>query len=137
MEVAYEHAAANGQIYKTTVGESLAAALRCLRHSRVPLVIWVDAVCINQGDDIEKSQQVQVVYSIYEKAKQVVSWLGHSSPHTDMALDSINKIGGQVNQVLRDNGVPGATDQTDWWSLGRVWAPFFLELAKKDPKFHS
>lgn len=38
--------------------------------------IWVDAVCINQDDDQEKSWQVQQMSKIYEQAAFVLCWLG-------------------------------------------------------------
>ncbi|KAF4635119.1 hypothetical protein G7Y89_g2986 [Cudoniella acicularis] len=38
--------------------------------------IWIDAVCMNQGDDIEKSFQIQMMSRIYNDAQGVVVWLG-------------------------------------------------------------
>jgi hypothetical protein len=40
------------------------------------LTLWVDAVCINQSDLPEKSQQVAVMGQIYRKCAQVQIWLG-------------------------------------------------------------
>jgi hypothetical protein len=39
------------------------------------LRIWVDAICINQSDAFERSQQVQVMRQIYSKATSVVAWV--------------------------------------------------------------
>lgn len=41
--------------------------------------IWIDALCINQNDDVEKSTHVQHMGSIYEHAEEVLIWLGNSS----------------------------------------------------------
>lgn len=41
--------------------------------------IWIDALCINQNDDAEKSTHVQHMGSIYEHADEVLVWLGTSS----------------------------------------------------------
>ncbi|PQE15262.1 Heterokaryon incompatibility protein [Rutstroemia sp. NJR-2017a BBW] len=38
--------------------------------------LWIDGVCINQIDDIEKSQQVPLMGEIYQRADRVVVWLG-------------------------------------------------------------
>lgn len=39
----------------------------------------VGQLCINQGDIMEKNSQVQLMPSIYEKAENVVIWLGEAS----------------------------------------------------------
>lgn len=38
--------------------------------------IWVDAICINQQDDREKSEQVGMMEKTYSKAQMVSVWLG-------------------------------------------------------------
>ncbi|KAH8588713.1 heterokaryon incompatibility, partial [Bisporella sp. PMI_857] len=38
--------------------------------------IWIDALCINQGDLSEKSKQIPIMRCIYENAEQVIIWLG-------------------------------------------------------------
>ncbi|KAF2820169.1 HET-domain-containing protein, partial [Ophiobolus disseminans] len=39
--------------------------------------LWIDQVCINQGDVGERSSQVQMMSDIYTRAESVVVWLGH------------------------------------------------------------
>jgi hypothetical protein len=38
--------------------------------------IWIDALCIDQQDNAERSQQVQMMGSIYSSARVVWAWLG-------------------------------------------------------------
>ncbi|KAM7188397.1 Heterokaryon incompatibility protein (HET) domain containing protein [Rhypophila sp. PSN 637] len=40
------------------------------------LVIWVDAVCINQSDNDERASQVALMGRIYKSCSQVCVWLG-------------------------------------------------------------
>jgi hypothetical protein len=54
----------------------LADALRHFRYQDKQRYLWIDAFCINQYDDAEKSRQVQNMLLIFEKAKGVVAWLG-------------------------------------------------------------
>ncbi|KAF4952919.1 hypothetical protein FSARC_12540 [Fusarium sarcochroum] len=42
----------------------------------VALYLWVDAICINQEDPIEKSVQVPRMSDIYGRCKRVFAWLG-------------------------------------------------------------
>ncbi|CAE6995143.1 hypothetical protein P3342_000058 [Pyrenophora teres f. teres] len=58
---------------------SLYTALRRLRTPHSKLVLWTDAVCINQSDLDERSQQVGFMGEIYSRAEEVVIWLGYSS----------------------------------------------------------
>lgn len=38
--------------------------------------IWIDAICINQDDEDEKSAQVPIMHNIYGHAKSVIAWVG-------------------------------------------------------------
>lgn len=62
---------------------NLRDALRRLRGDSQPRALWIDAVCINQDDDDEKSIQVAMMAKIYTLASQVAVWLGEDSPDGD------------------------------------------------------
>ncbi|MCJ1327340.1 hypothetical protein MMC10_004009 [Thelotrema lepadinum] len=66
---------------------SLESALRCLRKPTRPRIIWADAVCINQEDIDERSQQVSIMDQIYGKAQEVHVWLGDEE-QTDDSTDN-------------------------------------------------
>jgi Heterokaryon incompatibility protein (HET) len=53
----------------------------------------VDALCINQSDDEEKSEAVQQMKRIYQDATQAIVWLGPSGEDSDSALEVMNQIG--------------------------------------------
>lgn len=59
-----------------SIGTNLASALLHLRHETEPKVLWVDAICINQNSEEERSQQVQQMGAIYASAKKVLVWVG-------------------------------------------------------------
>ena len=61
-----------GKAMKVT--KNLAAALT--RFSKTPALLWADALCINQEDDVEKSHQVNMMAEIYGKATNATVWLG-------------------------------------------------------------
>lgn len=58
------------------ITDNLAAALRRLRYKDYRRVLWVDALCINQKGNVEKSQQVILMAEIYSRAARVLVWLG-------------------------------------------------------------
>ncbi|KAI0553521.1 heterokaryon incompatibility protein-domain-containing protein [Xylaria curta] len=55
---------------------NLCRALTYMRHPLHPIHLWVDAICINQKDEVEKSRQVRRMRNIFMKAKKVTVWLG-------------------------------------------------------------
>ncbi len=54
----------------------LEIALRNIRHSDRPRMIWADAICINQLDKAERESQVQLMRSIFSNAQGTLIWLG-------------------------------------------------------------
>ena len=51
-------------------------ALQHLRHTINQRILWVDAICINQGDDLEKGVQIEQMGRVYSQALRVVVWPG-------------------------------------------------------------
>ncbi|KAH8716724.1 heterokaryon incompatibility protein-domain-containing protein, partial [Phaeosphaeriaceae sp. PMI808] len=57
---------------------NLVSALRHIREKQTTIILWVDALCINQEDTNERNQQVQMMARIYKSAQEVIAWLGKS-----------------------------------------------------------
>lgn len=74
----------NGHEHAITV--NLELALKKLRGRTRKRYLWVDALCINQDDVIERASQVQIMRRIYESAEQVLVWLGGDA---DDSVDAI------------------------------------------------
>jgi hypothetical protein len=58
----------------------LIACLRRLRNIATERHVWIDAICINQGDETDKSGQVQQMPKIYGNGWQTLIWLGETEP---------------------------------------------------------
>ncbi|KAL5327092.1 hypothetical protein ACEPPN_004783 [Leptodophora sp. 'Broadleaf-Isolate-01'] len=69
-----------------TVTKNAYLALQDLRCQGQDQVLWIDALCINQGDNDEQGQQVQQMGSIYSEAKRVIIWLGEATYDTDYVM---------------------------------------------------
>jgi hypothetical protein len=80
----------NDQTLEITV--NLHEALRQLQTAQ-PVRLWVDAICINQKDDSEKSDQVKQMKGIYKDATAVFAWLGPAADDSDVAMGAIERIG--------------------------------------------
>ncbi|KAK5241720.1 hypothetical protein LTR20_006002 [Exophiala xenobiotica] len=55
--------------------ENLVNLLQCLRDPHQSRMLWIDAICVNQSDNEERSSQVQKMGLIYSRAETVISWL--------------------------------------------------------------
>lgn len=75
------------------VTPNLHAALSQLRDTVFPRVLWVDAVCINQCDDVEKALQIRCMARIYASAKRTIVWLGKERDDSDEAFETIRAAG--------------------------------------------
>lgn len=61
------------------VTDNLFSALvhyRTMSSADKPAYLWVDALCINQRDNGEKSWQVAMMRDVYKSARMVMAWLG-------------------------------------------------------------
>ncbi|KAM6532795.1 hypothetical protein FALCPG4_005846 [Fusarium falciforme] len=74
------------------ITDSCFKALSSLRKALGSFTIWVDAICINQMDNDEKSTQIRLMRKIYTWAKNVYLWLGLGTGKTKEALDFVKHL---------------------------------------------
>jgi hypothetical protein len=53
-----------------------ACALRGLRHQDRVRILWIDALCIDQGNHTERAHQVLQLAKVYACATRTLVWLG-------------------------------------------------------------
>jgi len=75
-----------------SITRNLAEALDHLSISDRPRKLWVDALCINQKDCSEKSQQIQKMKDIYARAKRVVVFIGVLGMVTQHLLQRLENL---------------------------------------------
>lgn len=80
----------DGSRFEATI--NLKLALQHLRRSDISRVIWVDAICINQDDNVERTHQVGQMGDVYKLCTGVVVWLGMQSLDSALAFSAIEAI---------------------------------------------
>ena len=55
-------------------------------------ILWIDAICINQKDQDEKSLQVATMAKIYQHADGVFVWLGKEGDESNMGMEFVERI---------------------------------------------
>ena len=96
---------------RMNVTENLWNALFHIRDQHYTQTLWVDAICINQENNEEKSIQVPLMSFIYSRAQEVIVWLGdHRAPrwveHASLA---------------QWNGDWATTKANEHWPVTKYW----------------
>lgn len=78
---------------------NLESALRNLRYDDKPRKMWIDALSINQADNVEKGHQVALMRQIYRGASEVIVWLGASNDG-ELAFEVFRELVADPNQHL-------------------------------------
>ncbi|GAP82871.1 putative HET-6OR heterokaryon incompatibility protein [Rosellinia necatrix] len=82
------------------IGANLNDALRNFRNAEEirKTYLWVDAICINQPDNEEKSWQVASMKSVYEQAAFVFAWLGPSIDVDKKVFDTLDTLERRIQE---------------------------------------
>lgn len=75
-----------------SVTASLHGALDAVRRKNEAIFVWADALCINQQDVEERSQQVQLMRTIYSTATSVAIWLGPEEDDSSLAMEFLQGV---------------------------------------------
>ncbi|KAM5369039.1 hypothetical protein ACJZ2D_009242 [Fusarium nematophilum] len=75
------------------ISKTVENALRRLRFHNKVRWLWVDQLCINQTDEVEKSHQVHQMHNIYKDADQVIAWLGPADESSDLICSLMRETG--------------------------------------------
>lgn len=79
------------------ITENLFSALQHLRSEDSVRVLWVDAICIDQKNVAERSDQVAIMGDIFRYASRVKAWLGPEEQDSAHAMQYINELSSQVS----------------------------------------
>lgn len=91
-----------------------------------PFKLWIDALCINQSDLVEKSHQIRLMTDVYGIAESTCVWLGPAGDNSDLAMATIGELYADGNIFVSDDSLSevqleaiNALQRRPWWS--RIW----------------
>lgn len=85
-----------------SIPASSEGALRRLRQPKEQLCVWIDAICINQADAIERGRQISLMAQIYKSSKGNFVYLGEDDTFVKAALDSLHEVSKAMRASTRD-----------------------------------
>jgi hypothetical protein len=99
------HICCDGMVIPVT--QNLHSALRHLRNATTRRLAWIDALCINQADVLERSRQTALMSHIFRCARQVVAWLGAADKHTERAFSLIEAVSSSIRSYAPGGSFKG------------------------------
>lgn len=127
--------------FQFEVRDNLWHALNRFQSDYAELVVWIDAICINQSIGRERNHQVAKMKTIYEKATEVIVWLGPSYQDSDLAIQLVRELYQHRNStrwITKRFSKPDIREKLlslwnvlsrDYW--GRIWIVQELTVAKR------
>ena len=55
--------------------------------------LWIDAVCVNQKNLVERTSQVKLMSMVFKQAERVIAWIGVPDADTHLAFNFLTYLG--------------------------------------------
>ncbi|KAK5073001.1 hypothetical protein LTR64_000592 [Lithohypha guttulata] len=140
----------DGHVFR--VRPNLWAFLDVIREQQA-MMLWIDALCINQNDVLERNAQVRIMGDIFRSASMVVNWLGAGSQNSriTLAFRVMNLVwsSSSVDNADQLDSVPsieGVDEDEIWQSVvelcslpywNRVWVAQEILLSSNNYLLHG
>ena len=108
---------------------NLLLALRAIHKLDESLLVWIDAICINQSVAAEQVHQVSVMGDIYRNARRVLAWIGAAADDSDAFFDYLENLGAadDARRIAVKSAVHHLNNRPYW---RRAWIKQELILSK-------
>lgn len=120
------------------VTKNLLNALQNLRNPSKDVTFWIDQICINQDDYLERGHQVSIMKRIFSRAKEVIVWLGEEDDRMKKLCEYAKKMRrgddspkGALKKILGPRELQATVQrllERPWFE--RVWVLPELALAR-------
>ncbi|KAI1816431.1 heterokaryon incompatibility protein-domain-containing protein [Poronia punctata] len=141
----------NGHVF---IRPGLCEFLKECRRRKCTRFMWIDAICLDQQSDGDKSTHIPNLRAIYENAESVLYWLGTGNPVITKALKKLEDVTQALERCANDAvelwrykswdqfNIPPHDDEfwdgmralitNDWWS--RLWTLQEAVATKEESK---
>ena len=107
--------------HSVNITTNLHAVLQRLRNHYFDRILWIDALCIDQGNKDEVATQILSMSRIYGQASRVLIWLGEASHGSDALLEDIRAAGtARYDVKVPDREAMDRMFARPWFR--RIWA---------------
>ncbi|KAK1850935.1 heterokaryon incompatibility protein [Colletotrichum chrysophilum] len=114
--------------HEKEITKSLESALLHFRREDESVMLWIDQICIDQGNNDEKGQQIPLMSRIYQRATNTAIWLGEASEGSDVAIKLLEEVNIRLQFTTEDDIDPKEfnriclpkPDSQDWHALWKL-----------------
>lgn len=111
------------------VTPSLYNNLQHLRSNEETRTFWIDAICINQLDNTEKSSQVRKMQEIYGRSSEILIWLGPEEEGSASAM----ALASRIAAYWSDQGLDPSDAESDFRKKSAADLSTLLGQSTYDP----
>jgi hypothetical protein len=105
-----------------------------VRRKKEEVLVWVDALCIDQQNKDERSEQVRLMGHIYSRAMSVAIWIGPDFEESELAVQLLQKMAQKSVDPQRIKSFHKNPDslalfnlfKRDYWK--RLWGKWQLRI---------
>ncbi|KAJ6197217.1 LOW QUALITY PROTEIN: heterokaryon incompatibility protein-domain-containing protein [Bipolaris maydis] len=110
--------------------KNLEQALHALRQPHQRRILWIDAICIRQDDNAERSRQVSYMRSVYNNASRVIIWLGQKDASVRRAFEFAQKLA--MTAAALEATIPQSSQSPQQVQIARLHRQDLVINAMKD-----
>lgn len=75
------------------IPETASSALRCMRPPNESRRLWIDCICIDQNDELEKGHQISIMLEIFTLSQGTLAHLGGDDGFAQSAVEVFEGLG--------------------------------------------
>ena len=116
------------------ITQGLSKALLGLRHNTNPAILWVDAICIDQADTMERSHQVSQMAEFVRYASFTLAWLPDECTNDAPQPKSLRNLYSQTfwhRRWVQQEIVLARDVSIQWGRVKMSWANIMLAVEEE------
>ncbi|KAK5695547.1 hypothetical protein LTR97_009057 [Elasticomyces elasticus] len=103
--------------HQLSVPLSAKNVLQRMRRSDKPRTVWIDVICIDQQNLVDRNYLVQLMCEIYSSTSTGFIWLGKDDHNTEATFDAIRALYHEARTETQDFETFKETVWPGWWNV--------------------
>ncbi|KAK4556992.1 hypothetical protein LTR86_005973 [Recurvomyces mirabilis] len=107
----------NDQVFKVAINAK--SVLVAMRYPDRQRIVWIDAICIDQGDLEDRNYCVQLMCEIYSNTCAGFIWLGEDNINAKQTFRALEEMYDEARLQTKDFATFKETVWPQWWNVHR------------------